>query len=132
MLKQNKKFMKHFLFLAVSLFFSCYSFSQKVDETLSKKYTSEEMKTLKKVDSKKYELINYSLNNACYVIDMPSGKSTSEFKVVSVPNMSKLNYQDLGLSIIENENQYFLIQGTTKMLVVKSSIVLNQEFSSKK
>jgi hypothetical protein len=46
--------------------------------------------------------------------------------------MSKLNYQDLGLSIIENENQYFLIQGTTKMLVVKSSIVLKQEFSSKK
>jgi hypothetical protein len=49
--------MKHFLFLAVSLFIGSYSFSQKVDETLSKKYTSEELKTLKKVDSKKFELI---------------------------------------------------------------------------
>src|SRR5574343_1986825 len=124
--------MKHFLFLAVSLFISCYSFSQKVDETLSKKYTSEELKTIKKVDSKKYELINFCLQNACYVIDAPAGKNTSEFKVIAVPDLTKLNFQDLGLSIIENQNQYFLIQGTTKMLVVKSAIVLNQELSSKK
>ncbi len=124
--------MKHFLFLAVSLFISCYSFSQKVDETLSKKYTSEELKTIKKVDSKKYDLINFSLQNACYIIDAPAGKNTSEFKVIAVPDLTKLNFQDLGLSIIENQNQYFLIQGTTKMLVVKSAIVLNQELSSKK
>jgi hypothetical protein len=124
--------MKHFLFLAVSLFIGSYSFSQKVDETLSKKYTSEELKTLKKVDSKKFELINFSLQNACYVIDAPSGKNTSDFKVISVPDLTKLNFQELGLSIIENQNQYFLIQGTTKMLVVKSAIVLNQELSSKK
>jgi hypothetical protein len=49
-----------------------------------------------------------------------------------VPDLTKLNFQELGLSIIENQNQYFLIQGTTKMLVVKSAIVLNQELSSKK
>jgi|SRR5574343_121318 len=124
--------MKHFLFLAVSLFISSYSFSQKVDETLSKKYSSEEMKTLKKVDSKKYELINFSLQNACYIIEIPAGKNTSEYQMISVPDMAKLNFQDLGLSIIENQNQYFLIQGTNKMLVVKSAIVLNQELSSKK
>ncbi len=124
--------MKHFLFLAVSLFISSYSFSQKVDETLSKKYSSEEMKTLKKVDSKKYELINFSLQNACYIIETPAGKNTSEYQMISVPDLAKLNFQDLGLSIIENQNQYFLIQGTNKMLVVKSAIVLNQELSSKK
>jgi len=124
--------MKHFLFLAVSLFISSYSFSQKVDETLSKKYSSEEMKTLKKVDSKKYELINFSLQNACYIIEIPAGKNTSEYQMISVPDLAKLNFQDLGLSIIENQNQYFLIQGTNKMLVVKSAIVLNQELSSKK
>ncbi len=124
--------MKHFLFLAVSLFISSYSFSQKVDETLSKKYSSEEMKTLKKVDSKKYELINFTLQNACYVIDSPVGKDVSGLNVISVPDLTKLNFQDLGLSIIENQNQYFLIQGTNKMLVVKSAIVLNQELSSKK
>ena len=124
--------MKHFLFLAVSLFISSYSFSQKVDETLSKKYSSEELKTLKKVDSKKFELINFSLQNACYIIENPAGKNTSEYKMISVPNLTKLNFQDLGLSIIENQNQYFLIQGTNKMLVVKSAIVLSQELSSKK
>lgn len=124
--------MKHFLFLAVSLFISTYSFSQKVDETLSKKYSSEELKTLKKVDSKKYELINFSLQNACYIIETPVGKNTSDFKAISVPDLTKLNFQDLGLSIIENQNQFFIIEGTNKMLVVKSAIVLNQELSSKK
>jgi hypothetical protein len=123
--------MKHFLFLAVSLFISSYSFSQKVDETLSKKYSSEEMKTLKKVDSKKYELINFSLQNACYVIDSPVGKDVSGFNVISIPDLNKLNFQDLGLSIIENQNQYFLIQGTNKLLVVKSTWVLNYEISKK-
>ena len=124
--------MKHILFLAFSLFIGCYSFSQKVDETLSKKYSTEEMKTLKKVDSKKYELINFSLQNACYIMDNPTGKNTLDYQVIAVPNLNKLNFQDLGLSIIENQNQYFRIEGTTKLLVVKSSIVLGQELTSKK
>lgn len=123
--------MKHFLILTISLLTCGYSISQKVDETLSKKYSSEEMKTLKKVDSKKYELINFSLQNACYVIDNPSGKNTVEFQVISVPNMNKLNFQDLGLSIIEDQNQYFRIEGTNKLLVVKSTWVLNYEMSKK-
>lgn len=110
---------------------SGYSISQKVDETLSKNYSSEEMKTLKKVDSKKYELINFSLQNACYVIDNPAGKNTLEFQVISVPNLNKLNFQDLGLSIIEDQNQYFRIEGTNKLLVVKSTWVLNYEMSKK-
>jgi hypothetical protein len=123
--------MKHFLILTISLLLSGYSISQKVDETLSKKYSSEEMKTLKKVDSKKYELINFSLQNACYVIDNPVGKNTVEFKEISVPNLNKLNFQDLGLSIIEDQNQYFRIEGTNKLLVVKSTWVLNYEMSKK-
>jgi hypothetical protein len=123
--------MKHFLILTISLLTCGYSISQKVDETLSKKYSSEEMKTLKKVDSKKYELINFSLQNACYVIDNPSGKNTVEFQLISVPNMNKLNFQDLGLSIIEDQNQYFRIEGTNKLLVVKSTWVLNYEMSKK-
>jgi hypothetical protein len=89
------------------------------------------MKTLKKVDSKKYELINFSLQNACYVIDNPVGKNTVEFKGISVPNLNKLNFQDLGLSIIEDQNQYFRIEGTNKLLVVKSTWVLNYEMSKK-
>ena len=123
--------MKHFLILTISLLMSGYSISQKVDETLSKNYSSEEMKTLKKVDSKKYELINFSLQNACYVIDNPAGKNTLEFQVISVPNLNKLNFQDLGLSIIEDQNQYFRIEGTNKLLVVKSTWVLNYEMSKK-
>lgn len=123
--------MKHFLILTISLLVSGYSIAQKVDETLSKKYSSEEMKTLKKVDSKKYELINFCLQNACYVIDNPAGKNTVEFPVISVPNLNKLNFQDLGLSIIEDQNQYFRIEGTNKLLVVKSTWVLNYEMSKK-
>lgn len=123
--------MKHFIFLAVSLFLSSLGFSQKIDETLSKKYSSEELITLKKVDSNTYELINYALQHACYIIDNPNGKNTSEFKAISVPDMTNLNFQNLGLSIIENQNQYFNIEGTDKLLVVKSTWVLNYEISKK-
>jgi hypothetical protein len=121
--------MKFFFFLAVSLYFSNGLLSQEIDVSLSKKYSKLELEQIKQNEIAKFELISYATKNACYVIDSPEGKDVSNFGTIVLDSFTNINYLDLGLSIIENQNQYFRIEGTNQLLVVKSTWVLNYEIS---
>ena len=78
-----------------------------------------------------YNVLVYALDHACYVIDKPVEKDLSGFTTIPVDVSKPINFLDLGLEI-KDQNQYFLIQGTSKMLVVKSNWVLNHELTTKK
>lgn len=112
-------------------FFSAISFSQMVDQRLEKKYSKQEINQMIKDDLGQYQFLVYALDNACYTIDKPKGKDISEFTEISLDIKSPLNFLDLGLEI-KDQNQYFIIKGTNKLLVVKSNWVLNHEINSKK
>jgi hypothetical protein len=110
-----------------AVFFMSYSaFSQSTEERLSKVYSASELTQIQQESPEKLKMLNYALDNACYIADIPTGKE------VDLPNISLKDtkttpcFADLGLRI-EQQNQYFRIQGSNKMLVVKSEWVLNYE-----
>ena len=119
-----------FLFLFFT-FFSNISFSQMVDQRLEKKYSKKEINQIIQDDPRQYQFLVYALDNACYTIDPPKGKDLSEFTEISLDLKSPLNFLYLGLEI-KDQNQYFIIKGTNKLLVVKSNWVLNHELKTKK
>lgn len=123
-----KKLIILFLFFT---FFSKISFSQMVDKRLEKKYSNKEINQIIKDDPGHYHFLLYALDNACYTIDQPKGKDLTEFTEISLDLKSPLNFLDLGLEI-KDQNQYFIIKGTNKLLVVKSNWVLNHELKTKK
>ena len=123
-----KKLVLLFLFFT---FFSKISFSQMVDQRLEKKYSNKEINQMIKDDPGHYHFLEYAIDNACYTIDQPKGKELSEFTEISLDIKSPLNFLDLGLEI-KDQNQYFIIKGTNKLLVVKSNWVLNHELKTKK
>ena len=123
-----KKLILPFLFFT---FFSNISFSQMVDQRLEKKYSKKEINQIIQDDPGQYQFLVYALDNACYTIDQPKDKNLSEFPTISVDIKSPLNFLNLGLEI-KDQNQYFFIKGTNKLLVVKSNWVLNHELKTKK
>ncbi len=102
-----------------------------VDQRLEKKYSKKEINQMIKDDPGHYHFLVYALDNACYTIDQPKGKDLSEFTEISLDLKSPLNFLDFGLEI-KDQNQYFIIKGTNKLLVVKSNWVINHELKSKK
>lgn len=81
------------------------------------------------MSTEELNLLNYALENAVYITEIPS-KNAIELKTISVP-LTILKFTDTGLKI-ENQNQYFRIEGTDKMMVVKSNYVLQNELKTKK
>jgi len=81
------------------------------------------------MSTEELKLLNYALENAVYITEIPS-KNAIELKTISVP-LTMVKFTDAGLKI-ENQNQYFKIEGKDKMLVVKSIYVLQNELKTKK
>ena len=80
------------------------------------------------MSSEELFLLEYALTNGFYITTLPSKESTYIKKLNVTTEIKK--YTDIGLRI-ENQNQYFNIVGTDKMLVVKSKYVLQNELKNK-
>jgi hypothetical protein len=114
------------IFISTFIFCSSYAvFSQKYSLDLEKSYSKTE---LKKMNSDDLVLLEYALTNGFYITTLPS-KESADIKKLNVTSEIK-KFTDLGLRI-ENQNQYFNIVGTDKMLVVKSKFVLRNELKNK-
>jgi len=123
--------MKHFFILSLALVMNSQAFSQEIDSRLSKKYTQQELLNMKENSPSEYNFLVYALDNACYVTDLPTGKEDALDGSISVDLSKEFTFLDLDLQI-KNSNQYLKINGTNKMLVVKSEWVLNNELNTKK
>lgn len=116
--------------LVLSFFFIQFnSFSQEYDKRLEKIYSIEELKTIQKENPSNIIMLNYALDNAVYISDLPSEKKSEFTKSINYDFKKKPNFIDLGLKI-ENQNQYYRINGTDKILVVKSEYLLNYELKN--
>lgn len=117
--------MKKILF-SIFVFSSSFAvFSQKYSVDLEKSYSKTE---LKKMNSEELSLLEYALINGVYVTALPQKEFTVIKPINANPDINK--FTDIGLRI-ENQNQYFKIVGTDKMLVVKSKYVLQNELKNK-
>lgn len=125
------KTMNTLIILLFSIVISSVSFSQDFDKRLEKAYTSSQLKTMKQENPLQFNMLNYALDNALYLIDMPKEKMSEFQKTITYDLKKKATFLELGLSI-QKENQYFKINGTDKVLVVKSEWVLLNELNSRK
>ncbi len=122
--------MKKLLLVTIVLLLGTKVFSQSVDVRLEKKYGKASLEEMISKEPKKYRMLLYAIDNACYFTAKPSGKELS-LTSITCNTEQPLNFIDLGLDIT-NQNQYFLIEGKDKMLVVKSEWVLMNEMTTKK
>jgi hypothetical protein len=123
--------MKTTFILLLSILISSISFSQEFDKRLEKAYTSSQLTTMQKENPAQLNMLNYALDNALYVIDMPKEKMSEIQKTITYDLKKKATFLELGLTI-QKENQYFKINGLDKVLVVKSEWMLLNELNSRR
>lgn len=116
------------LFCLVFISVGC-AFAQEVDERLLSKYSQQELETMIATNSNQYDILDYALDNALYVANYSDSKG-GNFETISVNPESLPNFIELNLEI-KDRNQYFKIEGEDKLLVVKSTLVLNHEMGKK-
>jgi hypothetical protein len=122
--------MKQILLFTIFLSAVNMAFSQEVDARLTTRYSSTELAELKQNDPEKLTLLNYALDHACYIADVPKGKESGLNGVVEMNTNEPIDFIALGLEI-QKTNQYLRIKGTDKVLVVKSEWVLTNEMQNK-
>ncbi len=127
----KQKTMKKTFILLLSILISSISFSQEFDKRLEKAYTSSQLTTMQKENPAQLNMLNYALDNALYVIDMPKEKMSEIQKTITYDLKKKATFLELGLTI-QKENQYFKINGLDKVLVVKSEWMLLNELNSRR
>ena len=116
--------MEKIIFLSLLFCWPFLSEAQQYSLELEKSYSKKE---LKQMTLEELSLLEYALSSALYTTALPD-KNYSAFKSITVlPSIKK--FTDASLRI-ENQNQYFIITGTDKMLVVKSKYVLQNELKN--
>jgi mannitol-specific phosphotransferase system IIBC component len=121
--------MKTTFILFLSILISSVSFSQDFDKRLEKLYSVEELTAMQKENPSKIITLNYAIDNAVYTSDLPLEKKSEFTKSINYDFKKKPNFIELGLKI-ENQSQYFRINGTNKILVIKSEYLLNYELKN--
>ena len=127
--------MKLYTITLCFFFLSSYSFGQTGAEKKEGIYSAGRLSYLKSTDLKEYNFLTHALENATYVTKAPEGKAEGftqsiNWTLSKQPTLLELTEQ-FGIKL-ENFNQYIRINGTDKMVVVKSRIVLENELSTKK
>ena len=123
--------MKKLFVLILPLILSGTLYAQDFDQRLLKSYSTEELTAMNTQNPQDLTVLNYALNNACYFSEIPKGKEVPEFKSIELTDLTVVPcFAELGLRI-ESQNQYLRINGTDKLLVVKSKWVLNNELQRK-
>lgn len=119
------KFLTTFIF-SLLLFGSV--FSQELDTRLLEKYSETELTEMQSNSPQEFTLLNYALDNAIYYADYPEEKGGT-FQSIAEPEAGA-TFLSLGLKI-KDQNQYFRIESSRKLLVVKSTLVLTYEMKNK-
>jgi hypothetical protein len=110
-------------FVLIILSFSAIAQSDKVDDRLLIKYSVEELNALKTETPSEYNYINYCLDNAWYIQALPKEKmknNDGRIGKIQIQDINNINFYSLNVNIIKDDYQFFAIEGTNKMLVIKS------------
>ena len=120
--------MKYIFSLFFLLSFSLLGTAQKIDKTLLKSYSKEELTKIKNTDPEHYEVLVYAIDHGTYLSEYNEAKH-GQLNLKELPRIESLPYfTDLNLKI-EAFNQYFYAPKLDKIVVVKSEWVLNFEKS---
>ena len=113
------------IILTLFVLISTISYGQNFDKRLLTNYSQQE---LSEFSPTKLEMLEYALDHATYITDLPKSK---EIDLIEIDLKNGGSFSDLNIKIID-KNQYFKVKGEEKMLVVKSEWVLLNEMQNKK
>ncbi|MBM77638.1 MAG: hypothetical protein CL846_04090 [Crocinitomicaceae bacterium] len=121
----------------ITLLLLCFSsilIAQKTDDLLLVKYTKEEIKTMKRSQSDKYEFLKFCLTDGFYFVDLPEKKSIKNriSGNVSIANIEEFNFLELNIELLQNDYKYYTVDDKKVLLVVKSIDHINSELKTKK
>ena len=105
------------------------SIAQDFDKRLLERFSTDELTDLATKDNAKLAMLNYALDNAISYVTF-SKKKTVELSSIDMPE-ENATFVSLGFEI-ENQNQFFKINGSDKVLVIKSTYLLENELKNKK
>lgn len=121
---------KIILFFSLTFATVVTGYSQTTDNRLLSVYSESEINQIKQTDITLYNALIYGLDNATYITAIPKEKKMENLKSITLPK-GDYTFASLGIKI-EELSQFFQINGTDKMLVVKSIHVLKNELENKK
>jgi hypothetical protein len=117
--------------LIILLVFTQQILAQKASPALSKSYSKTELQSFEQDGLGTINVLNYAVDYACYTILMPEGKDVSQFPSINLKSKKDIHFTDYQLQI-KDRTQYFKIEGSNELLVVKSLNVLKLEMQNKK
>ncbi len=125
-----RNFLLALVFIAVS--FSVNAQSDKIDDRLLVKFSIEELNKLKIENPTEFKFINYCLDNAWYIQSLPIEKMKDpkeKIGLIAIKDLNNINFYSLNITIIKDNYQFFAIEGTDKMLVIKSEYHILKELN---
>jgi hypothetical protein len=123
-----------FLVFLLITFFNSFSQTNSSDKDLLVKFSEKEIKNLKESNIEEYEYLKYCARNSYYLNPIPTEKmSAGQNRVgsITIKDINDINFFELNLEIIQDDYQFFAIQGTDKMLVIKSKDHILKELRKK-
>lgn len=117
--------MKQLLFILLFSLTALSLSAQKstIDERLLVNYSSQELKKLQTENPEELKYLTYCIENAFYIGNVPQEKidaNSSLFQEIELNTFPVANFFNLGINVLENKAQYFIIKGTKKVLTIKS------------
>jgi hypothetical protein len=117
--------------LIILLVFTQQIVAQKASSALAKSYSKTELQSIEQDGKGTINVLNYAVNQACYTILIPEGKDISQYPTINLKSKNDIRFTDYQLQI-KDRTQYFKIEGSNELLVVKSMNVLQLEMQNKK
>lgn len=124
--------MKKLLILFLFLYASSVVVAQSdaIDDRLLVKYTKQELVEMKNTQPEAYTFLTHCLNKAWYISPLPKEKmkdNNGRIGKIVIKDIDNINFFALNIKIIKDDYQFFAIEGTEKMLVVKSEDHIRKE-----
>jgi hypothetical protein len=117
--------------LIILLVFTQQIVAQKASPALAKSYSKTELQSFEQDGQGTINVLNYAVDQACYTILIPEGKDVDQFPTINLKSKKEIRFTDYQLQI-KDRTQYFKIEGSNELLVVKSINVLKLEMQNKK
>jgi hypothetical protein len=117
--------------LIILLVFTQQILAQKASPALLKSYSKTELQSFEQDGQGAINVLNYAVDHACYTVMIPEGKDISQFSTINLKSKKDIRFTDYQLQI-KDRTQYFKIEGSNELLVVKSINVLRLEMQNKK
>ena len=117
--------MKKVLVVLISVMFSgsmLFGQNTEFDSRLLVKYSVEELKKIEKENASEMRFLLHCIENAQYITPFPEGKEGAVEIIgkVEIRDINNINFFELDVELIQDNYQYYTIEGSEMLLVIKS------------